>query len=168
MTEHGITNEVENITDFCDSTLMDFSTITLADLKRLAPLIGERDAVAARLAEINAALGSLSGSIAGAPHSASSSASKPAIKASHKVKAPAAAKDKPATGKGPGRHGGLKDAILTILRQAPTSGVSVETIAQSLGRKAPAIHTWFFTTGKGIKEIKKTGRGIYSWEASQS
>ncbi len=139
---------------------MDFSTVTLADLKRLVPLIEERDAIVARLAQIDGALGSLPG----APQVTAKAVSKPAVKAPKKAAAPAASKAKPSTGK----SGALKDAVIQVLKQAPVGGVSVETIAETLNRKPAAIHVWFYTTGKGIKEIKKTGRGTYSWTGSES
>ncbi len=131
---------------------MDFSTIALSDLKRLVPLIEERDAVTARLAEINNALSGLNGSSKATP------TTKPVSKAK------AAVTKKPAKG----RKGAIKDAIVKILQEAPSSGISVENIAKSVGKKSAAMHVWFYTTGKSIKEIKKVGRGIYAWTGDKA
>lgn len=67
------------------------------------------------------------------------------------------------TPKSRGKRGNLKDAIVGLLQKAPSSGISVESLSAELKRKPASLHVWFYTTGKTIKEIKKVGRGIYSW-----
>jgi hypothetical protein len=131
---------------------MDYSTLTLADLKRLTVLIEERDALQARLAEITSAMKGL------VPESSAPAAAP----VGRPAKAAKAAKPGKVT---KGGRGELKDAILKVLQSAPASGIKVETVAQEVNRSAAAIHTWFFTTGKSFKEIKKVGRGIYAWVA---
>jgi hypothetical protein len=128
---------------------MDFTSLTRRDIDRLTQLINERDALNARLAEITKALGGGSNVGGGLVAQKTRKAGKPPAK----VK----------IGK---RRGGLKDSILSILKDAPASGVSVETMAGLLKRKPAVLHTWFYTTGKPIKGIQKVGRGIYAWKAS--
>lgn len=126
---------------------MDFTSITRKDIDRLVPLVTERDAIVDRLAEISKVLGG--GASVGSGFVSSDKKSN--------------AKDAKKVRKGSGRSGVLKDAIVQVLKQAPVGGVSVETIAETLNRKPAAIHVWFYTTGKAIKEIKKIGRGLYTW-----
>lgn len=126
---------------------MDLSSLTRSDIDRLTKLIAERDSVIARLAEISDALGGgtwVGGGVAKSPKKAA----------------------KPQTAaKVLGKRGSLKDAIVSLLQKAPLSGISVETLSAELKRKPTALHVWFYTTGRKMKEIKKVGRGIYAWSA---
>lgn len=65
-------------------------------------------------------------------------------------------------------RGDLKKAILRILKRAPASGVSVKAIATALKRDPAAIHVWFYTTGRGLPQIQKVGRGVYAWSESSN
>ena len=62
-----------------------------------------------------------------------------------------------------GKRGKLKDSIVTALQAAGKDGLEVKVLAEKLGVEGVRISTWFATTGKKIKEIKKLGRGQFAW-----
>ena len=57
----------------------------------------------------------------------------------------------------------LKEPLLKALKSAGSSGVKVKDLATKLGVKPGNIFSWFYTTGKKIKEIKKVGEARYAW-----
>lgn len=132
---------------FGKGSAMDFTSLTRSDIDRLAKLITERDAIIARLSEISKVLGGGS-SVDG--------------RSTPEETKQSAQREKKAK-KETGRSGAVKDAVIQVLKQAPVGGVSVSAIAETLKRKPAAIHVWFYTTGKTIKEIKKVGRSMYAW-----
>ena len=60
-------------------------------------------------------------------------------------------------------YGGLRDSITNLLKTHGKSGISVKEIAQNLGTKPGNIYSWFTSTGKKIKAIKKVGPAKYGW-----
>ncbi len=134
---------------------MNLTQLTSADLKRLASLLDEKEALQAKIARIDAQLGSFD---SGKPGPAPEPARKPV---------PGKRRGRAATGSrgagGRARRGELKSAILELIRGAGPSGVSVKDIAGRLGSTYGRVFTWFYTTGKDIKEIKKMAPGIYGW-----
>ena len=75
-----------------------------------------------------------------------------------RVSTPAAARSIGRSARAP-----LKERILHTLKAAGKSGVTVKDLAAKLGTSYGNISVWFHTTAKGIKEIRKTEPGRFSW-----
>jgi phage antirepressor YoqD-like protein len=56
----------------------------------------------------------------------------------------------------------LKGAILKALQDAGTKGITVKEIAAKVKAKPNNIFSWFYSTGKKIKGLKKIGEAKYS------
>ncbi len=148
---------------------MNLSQLTSADLKVLAQLLKEKEALLARVAKIDARLSSFGAASAPAPAKPARSKrvrspARPAPKA-----APSAAPAKPAAAAAaPARRrppGMLKEKVIALLQGAGKSGISVREIASRLGLKPQRIYVWFNATGRTIKEIKKVAPATYTWGA---
>ena len=61
------------------------------------------------------------------------------------------------------KHGGLKESVVALVKEAGRRGITVAEVAGKLGAKPRRIFDWFKSTGKGVKEIKKVGRARYGW-----
>jgi hypothetical protein len=119
---------------------MSLSSLSSAQLHRLIELVKEKEALQAKLAQVERSLAGLE---------------------SGKV-----AKDEaPAKQRGQRRRGGLKDALLTKLQAAGKDGLTVKELAASVNAKPTSVSTWFYTTGKTIKGIKKVGRTRFAYIA---
>ena len=72
---------------------------------------------------------------------------------------------KPAGAKAKGRLSGapLKERIVGTLKAAGKSGATVKDLAVKLGKSYGSVSVWFYTTGKGIKGIKKVEPGRFAW-----
>src|SRR5437016_1809527 len=51
--------------------------------------------------------------------------------------------------------GPLRDRIIEVLKAAGKSGVTIKDVAAKLGTSHGNVSYWFYTTAKGVKEIKK-------------
>lgn len=76
------------------------------------------------------------------------------------AKVPKAAGKPKAKGK---RNGKAKEAMLALLREAGTKGISVKDIVAKTGRNSSTVHVWFATTGK--KYAEKVASGVYRLKA---
>lgn len=63
-----------------------------------------------------------------------------------------------------GGKGALKEAIVAEIQAAGPNGISSKDIAAKVGVESNRLGTWFATTGKKIKEIKRLDRGVYCWK----
>ena len=120
---------------------MSLSALSSSHLQELVHLLAEKSAIQAQLAKVDAALNALDageGTVSRVPG-----------KRRQKRR----------------RRGGLKEAILEQLRAAGKPGVAVKEIAASIGANTASVAVWFYTTGKKMKEIKKVGRGQFSFRA---
>lgn len=68
----------------------------------------------------------------------------------------------PKAGKRAGGKGKLKESVLAELQAAGPSGISIKEIASRIGVQRSRLGTWFATTGKRTKEIKRLDRGVYT------
>jgi hypothetical protein len=120
---------------------MSLSSLTSAQLHQLIQLVKEKEALQAKLAQVERSLAGLeSGTV---------------------VK-----DESPAKQRGPRRRrrrGGLKDALLKQLQAAGKDGLAVKELAVSLNAKPTSVSTWFYTTGKKIKGIKKVGKARFGY-----
>lgn len=151
---------------------MNLSQITSADLKVIAQLLKEKEALLARVAKIDARLSSFESAAAPAPARPARSKParrprRPALKA--QPSAAPAAPAKPAAAEAvparPRRPGKLKEKVIALLQGAGKSGITVRDIAAKLGLKPQRIYVWFNATGRTIKEIKKVAPATYAWNA---
>ena len=134
---------------------MNLISLTAADLKELVGLLEQREDLQAQVAKIDAALAVYE---AGKP-------ARPATGTDGRRSAPkpnTEAQPKPRQGKRAAR-GSVKTAIIDLIKGAGKSGITVKEIAAELGANYNRVFTWFYNTGKTIKEIKKTGPGKYAW-----
>jgi hypothetical protein len=121
---------------------MNLSQLTSSALKQLAKLVEAKEALLARAAKIDRQIAAFEGG-------QSKPASKPALKRRAKKRA---------------KHGQVKNAILSLLKQSGKKGITVKVIAGKLGVGVNRIHTWFYSARKSLKQIKKVGPGKYLWE----
>lgn len=141
---------------------MNLSQLTSSDLKVIAQLVKEKEALEARLAKVNARLAAFG---AEAPAAPAKTAGAKRAKAARRRPAAAA---QPAAGSARAprqRPGKLKDKIVALLQGAGKSGITVRDIAGKLGLHPQRIYVWFNATGKTIKEIKKVAPATYTWES---
>jgi len=59
--------------------------------------------------------------------------------------------------------GPLRDRIIQVLKAAGKSGVTIKDVAAKLGTSHGNVSYWFYTTAKGVKEIRKIARGRFAW-----
>jgi hypothetical protein len=152
---------------------MNLSQLTSADLKVIAQLLKEKEALLAQVAKIDARLSSFESAPAPAPSKPARAKpgrrpGRPALKATQPA-APTAAPAKPAAAEAaPARRrrpGKLKEKVIALLQGAGKSGITVRDIAAKLGLKPQRIYVWFNATGRTIKEIKKVAPATYAWNA---
>jgi len=148
---------------------MNLSQLTSADLKVIAQLLKEKEALLAQVAKIDARLSAFESAPVPAP--AKPARSKPGRhpgKLAFKAPPPAppakpgAAEAAPARRRRPGK---LKEKVIALLQGAGKSGITVREIAAKLGLKPQRIYVWFNATGRTIKEIKKVAPATYAWNA---
>jgi hypothetical protein len=56
----------------------------------------------------------------------------------------------------------IKEAVVKALQDAGTDGITVKEIAGKLKVEPSNIFSWFYTTGKKMKGLKKIGEAKYS------
>jgi hypothetical protein len=59
----------------------------------------------------------------------------------------------------------LKGSLLKALEAAGSTGITVKELSAKLNVKPGNIFSWFYTTGKKIKGIKKVGEAKYSYSS---
>jgi hypothetical protein len=120
---------------------MALTDLTSAQLEKLLGLIKEKEALQAKIIQIDLSLQALeSGEM--------------------KANKPAAAKRGPKSSR---RRVRLKDGLLAKLQPAGKEGMAVQDLAASLRVKPASVSIWFYTTGKKVKGIKKVGRARYAY-----
>ena len=121
---------------------MNLSQLTASELRQLAKLVEDKEALLARAAKIDRQLAAFEG---GQPKPVS----KPAPKRPAKKRA---------------KRGQVKNAIINLLKQSGKKGITVKEISVKVGLPVQRIHTWFYNARKSLKQIKKVGPGKYCWQ----
>jgi DNA invertase Pin-like site-specific DNA recombinase len=122
---------------------MNLTSLTSADFKNIVKLLGNKEALQQRIAAIDRELAQFGSSAA----------------------APAA----PTRGRKRGRpakrrpRGQIKEKIIGLVKGAGKDGITVREAARRLGVNAQRMYVWFGSTGKKVKQIKKTAPGTYAW-----
>jgi len=128
---------------------MSLSNLSSSQLTKLIRLVKERESIQSKLDKIDAALQSLEGT--SAPKKRGRKPGRPAIL-------------KKAAKLGGTRKRGkrLKAPLLKALKSAGSPGITVKELAAKLKVKPGNIFSWFYTTGKKIKGIRKVGEARYA------
>ena len=125
--------------------MLNLTELTSADLKNIVELVDQKEILNATLASINAELVSFE-------------SGQPAVTTMGKLGR------KPGPAKAPrAARGSVKAAIIQLVQGAGATGITVKDIAARLGVKYNGVFTWFYNTGKKLKEIRKVGPGTYAW-----
>ena len=127
---------------------MNLTQLTSTDLKQIAKLLEQKEALQGQVAKIDAALAAYQGGEA--------AKGKPARKPSPQAQV------KPTKAKR-AKRGALKAGIVELLRGAGKTGISVKELGAKLGLGYSRVFAWFYKTGANVKEIKKAGPGKYAW-----
>ena len=128
---------------------MSLSTLSSAQLARLIGLVKEKEVLHAKLERIDAELSALESGKA-APKRRGRKPGRPpgsGVKAARKGR----------------KSKRLKEPLLKALSAAGSSGIKVKDLAAHLKVKPGNIFSWFYTTGKKIKGIKKVGEAKYAY-----
>lgn len=131
---------------------MALSSLSSAQLARLIGLVKEKETIQAKLDSIDAEITALE---------TGKSAPK---KRGRKPGRPPGSGAKAVVRKGR-KSKRLKEPLLKALAAAGASGVKVKDLAAALKVKPGNIFSWFYTTGKKIKGIKKVGEARYAYHA---
>jgi hypothetical protein len=118
---------------------MVLTALSSAQLERLVQLITEKEALQARLDQVNHSLEAFEKG-----DTFSQSKARPWVRGRH-------------------RRGGLKDRLLKLLGAVGKAGMTVKELAEKSGAKYSSVSVWFYTTGKKIKGIKKVGKAKFAY-----
>lgn len=129
---------------------MKLASLTTSDLKHIAKLLDQKEALAAQLQQVEQQLEAYE-------------SGKPA-KARPAGKRGGARRARRARGGKRSKRGALKQQVIEVLQAAGKEGATVKEIAAKVGVKTGNVYTWFYSTGKTVKEIKKIGDARYRWE----
>ena len=123
--------------------------LSSAQLARLISLVKEKENLQSRMSSIESEMASLeSGQPAGKKRGR-----KPG-------RPPGSGKKLAKAGRKRGKR--LKEPLLKALSAAGASGMTVKDLAVQLKVKPGNIFSWFYTTGKKVKGIKKVGEAKYA------
>jgi hypothetical protein len=132
---------------------MSLANLTSSQLTKLVKLIKHKEQLHAELAQIDAELQSLE-------------SSSPLLKKrGRKPGRPSGISSAVKTTKTRKRGKRLKESLLKELAAAGSAGITVKELAAKLGVKPGNVFSWFYTTGKKVKGIKKVGEAKYSYSA---
>lgn len=62
-----------------------------------------------------------------------------------------------------GRSSPLKDRIIALLKSAGPRGVRLQEMCRQLRLTTNRLNSWFYSTGRKVKAIKRLDRGLYGW-----
>ncbi len=130
---------------------MSFANLTSDQLSRLVELIKHKEQLQAELAQVDAELQSLE------------SGSPLPRKRGRKPGSPTGSATAATPTKAKRRSKRLKESLLKALEAAGSAGITVKDLSAKLNVKPGNIFSWFYTTGKKIKGIKKVGEAKYSY-----
>lgn len=129
---------------------MELASLSVDTLRELLKLTEEKERIAIEIANIDAKIVNI---VSGTPRPATP---KPARL--EKIAKPAKQVRKE-------KRANLSGGILDALKQAGEAGVTISEIAKKSGLKPQSINVWINTTGKKYPEVKRVGRGCYSWQS---
>jgi hypothetical protein len=133
---------------------MSLSNLSSAQLAHLIGLVKEKEALQAKLESIDAELTALESGKGGGKKRGRKPGRPPGRPPGSGVKV---------AGRKARKTKRLKEPLLKALSAAGSSGVKVKDLATQLKVKPGNIFSWFYTTGKKIKGIKKVGEARYAY-----
>jgi hypothetical protein len=122
---------------------MDLTQLSSRDLAAIGRLLAKKETLVAQLEKLERELAAYSGG--------QGQGQGQAVKLTGRRK-------KSATGRGQ-----LKAQILSALQAAGKMGLTVKDLAVKAGTKPANVYSWFYATGRKIKNIKKVGEARYAW-----
>ena len=120
---------------------MNLTSLSSADFKQIAKLLEKKEVLLAGVAQIDRELSSFDGGSA-------KGLGRPV---------------RLVTGVQRQERGKVKEAIISLVQGAGKAGITVREIASRLDVPSNRVYTWFHTTGKNVKSIKKVGKAQYAW-----
>jgi hypothetical protein len=132
---------------------MSLANLTSDQLSHLVELIKRKEQLQADLARIDAEMQSLE------------SGSPLPKKRGRKPGRPSLSAAGTAPTKRKKRSKRLKDSLLKELEATGSAGMTVNDLSAKLNVKPGNVFSWFYTTGKKIKGIKKVGEAKYSYSS---
>lgn len=130
---------------------MSLANLTSDQLNRLIELVKRKEELQAELARLDAEFQSLE------------SGSPLPKKRGRKPGRPSASANEAAPTKRRRRLTRLKEPLLKALESAGAAGITVKELSAKLNVNPGNIFSWFYTTGKKVKGIKKVGEAKYSY-----
>ena len=127
---------------------MNLSSLSLKQLEHIVGLLKEKEALQAKLDEVNRDLQGLENGTASAPSASESLNHSPRSK---RIK------------KRSRRRGGLQEAVLKALNSAGAKGLTVKQLAVQAKVKKSSLTVWLYTSGKKIPGFKKVARGVFAY-----
>jgi hypothetical protein len=127
---------------------MNLSALSLKQLEHIVGLLKKKEALQAKLDEINRDLqGMEKGKISAPSASESLNDSLPSKQNKKRSR----------------RRGGLQQAILKALKSAGAKGLTVKQLAVQAKVKKSSLAVWLYTSGKKISGFKKVAPGVFAY-----
>jgi hypothetical protein len=127
---------------------MNLSALSLKQLEHIVGLLKEKEALQAKLDEINRDLQGIENGKVSAPSTSESLNYSPRSK---RIK------------KRSRRRGGLQEAVLKVLKSAGAKGLTVKQLADQAKVKKSSLAVWLYTSGKKISGFKKIAPGVFAY-----
>jgi hypothetical protein len=127
---------------------MNLSALSLKQLEHIVGLLKKKEALQAKLDEINRDLQGMEDGKVSAP---SASESLNHSTRSKRIK------------KRSRRRGGLQEAVLKVLKFAGAKGLTVKQLAAQAKVKKSSLAVWLYTSGKKISGFKKVAPGVFAY-----
>jgi len=127
---------------------MNLSALSLKQLEHIVGLLKEKEALQAKLDDVNRDLQGLENGNASAPSASESLNQSPRSK---RIK------------KRFRRRGGLQEAVLKALTSAGAKGLTVKQLAMKAKVKRSSLAVWLYTSGKKIAGFKIITPGVFAY-----
>jgi hypothetical protein len=128
---------------------MNLSALSVKQLEHIVELLKEKEALQAKLDDVNRDLQGLENGKASAPSASESLNDSPR---SQRIK------------KRSRRRGGIQAAVLKVLKLAGAKGLTVKQLAVQAKVKQSSLAVWLYTRGKQIAGFKKVAPGIFAYK----
>jgi hypothetical protein len=126
---------------------MNLSALSLKQLEHIVGLLKEKEALQAKLDEVNRDLQGLENGTPCAPSASES--------LTHSRRSKRRSR----------RRGGLQEAVLKALKSAGAKGLTVKQLAAQAKVKKSSLAVWLYTSAKRITGFKKVAPGVFAYSA---
>lgn len=129
---------------------MNISSLTASQLKQAISLLDRKESLQKQIEELEQKIGGLLGGTPPASKAGRGRPGRPAgAKSTRKKREPGA------------RRGDLKAKVMSELKSAGDSGLSIKELSEKLKTKGSNLYAWFGSTGKKVTTIQKIGPAKY-------